>query len=217
MDERQPQPCRLRAVATATSGVRPGRARSDAARARRVSSRSNWTFSARNRTSPVADVEREERRSAPHVALQLADQLVHDRERAAGERLRPGRVGGVEVARPRFDHREPAQGGSVRSRPRRSRPRRRPTIARPDAVRDRAEVRVDVAAAARSTRRSTSSGPTAPVEVLGIGVVVTRALWDDEDRRPRRRERVEQPVVALVRRARSGQAVQEVHDRVAAA
>src|SRR6266404_4153540 len=143
------------------------------------------------------DVEREEGRTV----VERLDEGVRVRRRAACEWLRSGWVGRVEVAGPRLDDRERArvmQADDRRAVPTRGQADDRPARARTDG----AEVRVDV------MRKLTGDvvlpvAAGAPVQVLGIGVGVARALREHEDRRPDLRHRVDQPrVAAIAARAR---------------
>src|SRR5258708_28480474 len=121
---------------------------------------------------PVADVKREERRAA----TEAPEESVCVRGRAARERLRPGWVGRMEVAGPRLDHRECA--GVVQADDRRAVATGGQADDRASSRRaDRAGVRVDVV---RTRARDVvlPVATRAPVQILGIGVLVTRALWE---------------------------------------
>src|SRR2546429_3937534 len=168
---------------------------------------------------PPADVEAEEGRVNAERLPQADDGVVQVRaavapRRAEVQRLRSTRIRRVEIAAPRLDHTEALQvvkrerDGSVAAR-READQRTRP------AIRNRPEVGVDVGRELLRDRALPVSA-RAPIEVLGIRVVISRPLRGNQDRlAPQAGERVLQEADAPVGPRRRRQAVEEVDDRVA--
>ena len=157
----------------------------------RVSSRLNWTFSARNRASPLADVEGEERRPPSLGRLERRDQACGVARPARG-RARRVPVGSVGWKYP--DHDSITEKRSRWCSPRIAAPyppAETPTIARPVARAHRAEMRVDVARRAPSRRTSPSSGPTPQFRYSGSVSLSRAPCGIDEDRRACLLERVD--------------------------
>src|SRR2546430_16015008 len=168
---------------------------------------------------PPADVEAEEGRVNAERLPQGDDGVAQVRaavapRRAEVQRLRSTRIRRVEVAAPRLDHAEAlkvvkrGRDGSVPAR-------REPDQRTRPAIRNGPEVGVDVGRELLRDRALPVSA-RAPIEVLGIRVVISRPLRGNQDRlAPQAGERVLQEADAPVGLRRRRQAVEEVDDRVA--